>query len=123
MYEYRAVVNDVIDGDTVDLTVSLGFHMTFSSRFRLYGINTPESYGAEASDAGRNAKERVKALLPKGASVMLRTERDKTEKYGRYLGTIFCLDDKGAVKTASVNDLLIAEGHAKAYLGKGVKPV
>mgnify|MGYP003394911693 CR=1 FL=1 len=121
MYEYRATVVGVVDGDTVDLDVDLGFHTQFNSRFRLFGINTPESYGKEASVAGHAAKDRLKALLPVGLVVLVRTEKDKTEKYGRFLGTIQLRD--GPLAGKSVNDILVKEGHALAYFGKGVKPV
>lgn len=123
MYEYRAEVVGVIDGDTVDLVVDLGFHMKFNSRFRLYGINTPESCGKEASPEGLAAKERLKALLPTGCKVLVKTEKDKTEKFGRYLGTLLVLDADGVPVAKSVNDLLVDEGHAKPYMGKGAKPV
>lgn len=123
MYEYHATVTGVVDGDTVDLIVDLGFRTQFSNRFRLFGINTPESYGKEATVEGQASKDRLKAILPVGTSVVVKTQRDKTEKYGRYLGILYLLDAKGEPVATSVNDTLVAEGHAKAYFGKGAKPV
>lgn len=123
MYEYRATVIGVVDGDTVDLMVDLGFHMQFKSRFRLFGINAPESYGKEASVEGHAAKNRLAVILVPGTTVHVQTEKDKTEKYGRYLGTLSGMDSKGQKATKSVNAVLVEEGHAKAYFGKGIKPV
>ena len=123
MYEYRATVLHVVDGDTVDLSVSLGFEMKTETRFRLLGINTPESYGPGASPAGQAAKAFVQAALPAGTPLVIRTEKDRKEKYGRYLVTLFVCDAKGVPAATSLNQQLVDRGHAKAYDGKGVKPV
>lgn len=123
LYTYKAQVKEIIDGDTVDLTVSLGFHMQFEGRFRLFGINTPESYGKEACEAGKVAKEYLKGLLPPGTAIIVKTDRDKTEKYGRFLATLYLLDPKGVPAAEAVNQTLVKLGHAKPYFGVGQKPV
>ncbi len=121
MYEYRATVLYVVDGDTIDLSVHLGFETKIESRFRLFGINTPESYGPSASDEGRSAKAYVQSILPAGTPVVIRTEKDRKEKYGRYLATVFLCDAEGRAALVSVNAQLVSLGHAKAYDGRGIK--
>jgi micrococcal nuclease len=105
MYEYRAVVLRVVDGDTVHLDVDLGFDVKRRDSFRFYGINAPEISTA----AGKTAKAWLEKRLPVGAVVSVRTQKDKREKYGRYLGTIF-LDD------VNINEQLVTEGHAQRYM-------
>ncbi len=100
-YKYRAKVVRVVDGDTVDTEVDLGFDVKISARFRLLGINAPE----KGTKEGRESKERLSVLLPVGSSVVVQTTKDKREKYGRYLGT-FLVDGK------SVNQQLVDEGYA-----------
>jgi micrococcal nuclease len=102
-YKYRAEVVRVVDGDTVDAQVDLGFDVKLSARFRLLGINAPEKNTKE----GKESLSRLTALLPVGSSVVVQTTKDKKEKYGRYLGT-FLVDGK------SVNQQLVDEGFAVA---------
>ena len=113
LYHYAATVLHVVDGDTVDLLVSLGFDTTFTGRFRLIGINTPESYGPDACDAGRAAKAWLTDLLKVDTRVIVKTHKDKKEKYGRYLAEVYLADDA----TKTVNQMLIEAGHAVAYDG------
>lgn len=117
LYTYRATVLHVVDGDTVDLTVSLGFDMTFKGRFRLVGINTPESYGPDACDAGRAAKQYLIDTLKVGTVVIVKTSKDKKEKYGRFLAEVFLVGEGGQPAPSSVNQMMIDAGHAKAYFG------
>ena len=117
LYTYRASVIKVIDGDTVDLQVSLGFEMYHKARFRLIGINTPESFGKDACDAGRAAKQFLIDLLPPGTDVIAKTKKDKKEKYGRMLCELFLCDAAGTPKDVTVNQTLINAGHAKPYDG------
>ena len=100
-YKYRAEVVRVVDGDTVDATVDLGFDLKLSARFRLLGINAPE----RNTKKGKESLARLAAMLPVGATVVVQTTKDKKEKFGRYLGT-FMLDGK------SVNQQLVDEGFA-----------
>ncbi len=75
MFEYRAIVENVVDGDTVDLTVDLGFRIQIRDRFRLSGINTPEVRGSER-EAGLRSKEWLTNQLL-GKEVTIKTEKDK----------------------------------------------
>ena len=114
MYEYSATIRRWVDGDTVDVTLDLGFDILYNNRIRLYGINTPESRtrDLEEKERGLAAKDRVKELCPVGSSVTLKTTKDGRGKFGRILGEIFM---PGVVQ--SINQLLIEEGHAVEYFG------
>lgn len=96
----------VIDGDTVDIAIDLGLKMFHQTRIRLYGINAPEIGTLE----GQASRARLSELMPVGGEFTLRTIKDRKEKYGRYLGVF--IDDDGH----EVNQRMIAEGHAVAYL-------
>lgn len=111
MFEYTATVIQVIDGDTLDVSVDLGFDIQHTLRVRLYGINTPETRTRNKEEKARGlaAKERLKELLL-GKTVLLKTKKDDTEKFGRYLAEVF-------VGELSVNKTLVAEGHAQEYFG------
>lgn len=117
LYTYRATVIRVVDGDTVDVDVSLGFDVFTRNRFRLDGIDSPESYGPKASEAGHAAKQYLSDLLSPGTPVIIQTVKDRKEKYGRYLATLFPLDADGTAVATSVNQTLVATGHAKPYTG------
>ena len=114
MYEYKATIRRVVDGDTVDVTLDLGFNIMFNSRIRLLGIDTPESRTRDLEEKKRGlaAKDRVKELCPVGSSVILKTTKDGRGKFGRILGEIFV---SGVVQ--SINQLLVEEGHAVEYDG------
>jgi micrococcal nuclease len=120
MYEYAAQVVEVVDGDTVRMDVDLGFSIRQRMTLRLYGINTPEVVGTEKT-AGLAAKEYLIGLL-KGAApvaqlpVIIKTFKDKGDKYGRLLALIFVGADP-----IPVNDKMVAAGHAKPYFGDGPK--
>jgi micrococcal nuclease len=117
MYEYRVKqVLRVVDGDTIDVDIDLGFDISFTSRVRLAGIDTPESRTTDKKEKvlGLEVKQRLKELLSKSSSVVIRTEKpDSTEKYGRILGWLFI---DGAEK--SINEGLIADGYAWGYMGE-----
>lgn len=117
LYTYRATVLHVVDGDTVDLSVSLGFEMSYRARFRLAGINTPESYGPDACDAGRAAKQYLSDRIPVGTALVVRTVKDRREKYGRFLAELFYVDADGQALPVSINQALVDAGHAKPYSG------
>ena len=112
MYEYKTIIRRVVDGDTVDVTLDLGFNILYNSRIRLHGIDAPESRTRDLEEKVRGlaAKERVKELCPVGASVILRTIKDGRGKFGRILGEIL-------VDEVSVNKTLVIEGHAVEYFG------
>jgi micrococcal nuclease len=116
IYEYKANLVRVVDGDTAYFDVDLGFNVRVTLDFRLYGINTPEIIGL-TKVAGLAAKAELERLLGLGT---VRIVSDKTEKYGRYLATIFV---KQADDTElNVNEALVAGGFALPYTGKGPKP-
>lgn len=99
-YEYAATAVRVIDGDTVDVDVDLGFSVTLRQRLRLLGVNTPE----RGHVGWQQATDWLRAQCPAGAKLEIRTVKDRTEKYGRMLAHIRLLGD-----TALVNDRLVAE--------------
>jgi len=119
MYEYRVKkVNKIVDGDTIDVDIDLGFDISFSSRVRLAGIDTPESRTTDAKEKalGLEVKEKIKKELAAAKDVVIKTEKpDSSEKYGRILGWIF-LDGN----TVSLNQQLIDQGYAWTY-GGGTK--
>ena len=117
LYTYKATVLKVIDGDTIDLQVSLGFEMYHKARFRLIGVNTPESFGKSACEAGHAAKKFMIDLLPEGTVVIVATKKDKREKFGRMLCEMYLCDADGKPLTITVNQTLINAGHAKPYDG------
>lgn len=117
MYEYRAVVNRVVDGDTVDVDIELGFGIVLTDeRVRIMGIDTPESRTSDKVEKifGLASKERLKSLLGKVA--ILKTEinkegEDMKGKFGRVLGDFL-------VGERRVSEILIEEGHAVKYHGQ-----
>ena len=116
MYEYKVnKVTKIVDGDTIDVVIDLGFDISFSSRVRLAGIDTPESRTTDKAEKvlGLEVKEHLKKLIDAAKVVVIRTEKmDSSEKYGRILGWLY-LD--GA--ELSVNEALIAGGYAWGYMG------
>jgi micrococcal nuclease len=116
MYEYRVKkVTGVVDGDTIDVELDLGFNISYSQRVRLAGIDTPESRTKDKVEKalGLEVKQRLKDTLSKAQVIVIKTELpDSSEKYGRILGWLF-LD--GA--EMSVNEALVADGYAWGYLG------
>ena len=117
MYEYKAKLVRVIDGDTIDVDIDLGFKVFLQKeRVRLFGINTPESRtrNLEEKKLGLAAKARLKELLPK--TFIVRTEKDDKGKFGRILGIPF-------VEGRNICDQLVEEGHARSYFGFGPKEI
>jgi micrococcal nuclease len=116
MYEYYVrKVENVVDGDTIDVLIDLGFDILFASRVRLAGIDTPESRTKDLAEKalGLEAKEYLKKALKDAKSVVIKTEKmDSSEKYGRILGWVYINGD-----TVSLNDMMINDGYAWGYLG------
>ena len=112
MYEYKAKLVRVIDGDTIDCVIDLGFNVRLKERIRLKGIDTPETRtrDLEEKKLGIAAKERVQQAFQHSDDFTIITEYDKKGKYGRILGTIMLPDRK-----ISLNQMLLDEGHAKVY--------
>ena len=128
MYEYRCKIVKIIDGDTVDVDIDLGFGVWMhKERIRLYGIDTPESRTRDLDEKkkGLAAKARNKELLEAGVFKIISYG---TGKFGRVLGEIFVSPDavgheisenvdKSSDGLVSINDILINEGHAYEYDG------
>ena len=116
MFEYYVKkVTKVVDGDTIDVEIDLGFDISFSSRVRLAGIDTPESRTTDKMEKalGLEAKAYLKKEIESAKTVVIKTEKmDSSEKYGRILGWVF-LDGS----TISMNEKMIEDGHAWGYLG------
>ena len=116
MYEYKvARLIDVVDGDTIDVQIDLGFDVSFSSRVRLNGIDTPESRTLDLREKkmGLAAKEWLKHRLESAKNIVIKTEKpDSSEKYGRILGTVFVDGEP-----LSLNDQLVKGGYAWVYDG------
>ena len=118
MYEYRCKILKVVDGDTVDVDIDLGFGVWLKKeRVRMMGIDTPESRTRDKVEKlfGLSAKQYVKDNMPTNSMQILKTEidrsgGDKKGKFGRILGD-FILDDK------KLTDMMIEDGHAVAYFG------
>lgn len=104
MYEYLATIEKVVDGDTLHVTIDLGMDCSVKTTIRINGINAPEM----STDEGRAAKDYASSLLPVGEKVILRTIKDKREKYGRYLGIVILGPGK------NFGDMMIKNGHAVA---------
>ena len=116
MYEYRVKkVLKIVDGDTIDVDIDLGFSVSFSQRVRLAGIDTPESRTRDLKEKalGLESKEYLKDLLEGAEDIIIQTEKpDSTEKYGRILGWLFINDDE-----VSLNEKMISDGYAWEYDG------
>jgi micrococcal nuclease len=111
MYQYKASVERVVDGDTIDLTIDLGFKITTHQRIRLAGINTPEIFSAKKDSPehilGMEAKEFVENRVAANNNEVI-IETDKlVGKYGRYIGTILLADSE-----KTLNDELVEKGFA-----------
>ena len=109
MYTYKAKLDRVVDGDTVDANINLGFDITIHKRIRLTGIDTPESRTRDLEEKKRGlaAKNRLIELLGNGEFIL---ESREVGKFGRVLGTIH-------VGQTNINDRLVEEGHAVEYWG------
>jgi len=116
MFEYYVKkVSKVVDGDTIDVDIDLGFDISFTSRVRLAGIDTPESRTTDKIEKalGLESKEYLKKAIDASKTVVIKTEKmDSSEKYGRILGWLFLDGSK-----VSVNEQMIADGYAWGYLG------
>jgi micrococcal nuclease len=116
MYEYRVKkVLRVVDGDTIDVDIDLGFNVSYTQRVRLAGIDTPESRTTDLKEKalGLEVKEYLKNLLDGAEDIVIQTEKpDSSEKYGRILGWLFINDED-----TSLNEKMISEGYAWEYDG------
>ena len=117
MYEYRIKkVTNVVDGDTIDVEIDLGFSVSYAQRLRLAGIYTPEYRTTDKAEKilGLEAKEYLKSKVKDAKEVIVKTEKpDSSEKYGRILGWVYV---DGSTK--SINEQMIEDGHAWGYMGE-----
>ena len=114
MYEYRCQITRVVDGDTVDVDIDLGFGVWMrKQRVRLYGVDTPESRTRDKVEKkyGLMAKEFVKSHMPVKSWQILRTHKDGKGKFGRILGEF-------VIGHRTINQLLIESHNAVAYTGQ-----
>ena len=123
MYEYKAVVDRVVDGDTIDVTVDLGFSVWKKMRVRMEGINTPESRTRDLEEKKRGlaAKDRLKSILEFNNNKCI-LKVSGVGKYGRALATVLVeslspLNGEDGVTLIDVNKQLIEEGHTVEYWG------
>ena len=107
MYQYKAKIIEVYDGDTVTAMVDLGFYHFQQMKFRLYGINTPEIRGEER-EQGIIVRDILRAMIL-DKEVTINSYKDKQEKYGRYLANI-------VIDGVDVNHWLVQNGHAQEYM-------
>jgi micrococcal nuclease len=119
---FRARCEKVIDGDTVELYVDLGFHAFRRDRFRILRINAPEMKGTTLQ-AAKAAKEHLAAMLVKEGEWPLKiiTKKD-TDSFGRWLAEIFTYQSDGIIiKEVSVGTIMVEAGHAKWFMCEAAK--
>jgi micrococcal nuclease len=116
MFEYYVKsVNKVVDGDTIDVVIDLGFDISFTSRVRLAGIDTPESRTKDLAEKalGLESKKYLADRIKAAKNIVIRTEKiNSSEKFGRILGWLY-LDGE----SNSINHEMIEKGYAWGYLG------
>lgn len=105
LWWYNAEVVKIVDGDTLDLRVDLGFHVTVTERFRLTDVDAWEVRGEER-ERGLVAKAFVEEFCPVGSPVIINTDKDRQGKYGRWLARIFTTEGE------CLNVALVEKGHA-----------
>jgi micrococcal nuclease len=121
MYEYGFKLDRVVDGDTVDGTIDLGFGICVKKRIRLLGINAPETrLQSKIEDEGKRIAEKEAGLRAKdklaellfNKQISIKTELDKTGKFGRVLGTLYTLENECLL---NINDFLVIKGYVRKY--------
>jgi len=120
---YRAKSLGVVDGDTIDLMIDLGFNIHHKIRVRLYGVNTPESRTKDLAEKemGLKAKSFTSDWLIRHQWVFVNTIPDKNDKYGRILAKIYSSEAIDNPTTACLNTDIIEAGFAREYYGVGDK--
>jgi len=131
MYQYKAIIQKVIDGDTLEIAIDLGLSMWIhDEKVRLYGVNTPEVYGVKKGspewEQGNKASEFVKSVLNDKDEIIVKKIKDKKEKNGRYLAVIYIKIDpthlsgltgiRNSGQFYCLNDILIGKGFAESYM-------
>ena len=119
MYTYKIKLDRVVDGDTIDAYIDLGFNVSIKKRIRFIGIDTTESRTRDLEEKAKGlaAKDRLKNILEGSNTIQLNSHG--VGKYGRCLGELHVdmVDGKECLTLANVNELLISEGHAVEYFG------
>jgi micrococcal nuclease len=117
MYEYKiSRLYKVVDGDTIEVDIDLGFDIAIHKPVRLAGVDTPESRTRDAYEKklGLEAKEWLKLQLKDAETLRIKTEKpDSTEKYGRIIGWLYVGNE-----AISINEKMIQQGYAWSYLGE-----
>ena len=113
MYEYKFKLDRVVDGDTIDVVIDLGFSILHKCRVRLLGIDTPESRTRDLDEKARGklAKDFLSFCLASSDEHIIKTSVDSKGKFGRVLGTIYCDE-------SNINQLMIDKHHAVEYRGQ-----
>lgn len=123
MYEYRCEVKKVIDGDTVDVDIDLGFGVWMrNERVRLYGIDTPESRTRDQEEKkyGIAAKDFLKGMVLDEGGIVLKTYKDAEGKFGRILGELWRTTNYA---DKSINEYMIEKHHAVRYHGQSKESI
>ena len=123
MYEYRCTVVKIIDGDTVDVDIDLGFGVWMKKqRIRMYGIDTPESRTRDLEEKkfGLAAKDFLTKMLDGDGGITLKTHKDKEGKFGRILGELWRTTDYA---DQSINEYMIEKHHAVRYMGQSKESI
>ena len=108
MYEYKAIVISVYDADTITVNIDLGFGIwTFKQKVRLYGIDAPEMRGPERADGIESRDWLREKILDK--KIVLKTKKDKTGKFGRWIGDVYLPGEE-----ISLNEQMVRNGLAVA---------
>ena len=119
MYEYRIKsIEHIVDGDTFDCIVDLGFSILHKIRVRMYGINTPESRTRDLEEKAKGlaSKKRLIELLEEHKGNLVLATKEKG-KYGRYLGVVYAENAVEGWDRLDINGTLIKEGFAVEYFG------
>ena len=130
MYQYNAVIEKVVDGDTFKVDIDLGLSVWMrGERIRLYGVNTPEVYGVKKGspewERGKKSSDFVKSILKKNDPAIIETMKDQKGKYGRYLAVLYIkINTEITVGLNGIrqigdyyclNDILVQKGLAEEY--------
>lgn len=121
MYEYKALIRSVYDGDgAFDAVIDLGMKIKLERKIRLAGVDTPELRGHQR-EAGRIVRDFVREMIL-GKEVRIHTHKDESGKYGRLLATIYIEPTEAVYEIDTLNELLIEMGYAKRYTGAKKDP-
>lgn len=131
MYQYKAIIRKVIDGDTLEIDIDLGLSTWIKNeKIRLYGINTPEVFGVKRGspewEVGNKASEFVKRIATEGLEATIETFKDRKEKFGRYLAIVYIripadeLVGLSEIRSLGdcycLNDILVAKNFAVRFM-------